>query len=120
MFPRLYNLSQQESLSLTEVHSPTDTSLNLSWRRPLQSRELCKRESLIAEVECGLVFFDGEDNIIWKFHSSDIYSVFLGCHLFYSLIVSENNHSPALLWKGFTPPKVEVFMWLLLKVKRAS
>jgi hypothetical protein len=69
---------------------------------------------LITEVECGIVFSDGEGSKIWKFHNSGIYSVFSGCHLFYSLTVSENNHSSTLLWKGFTPPKVDVFMWFLL------
>jgi hypothetical protein len=65
-------------------------------------------------VECGIVFSDGEGSKIWKFHNSGIYSVFSGCHLFYSLTVSENNHSSTLLWKGFTPPTVDVFMWFLL------
>jgi hypothetical protein len=64
MFLRFYNLSLQQSLSVAEVHNPTDNSINLSWRRPLQSRELCMRESLIAEVERGLVFSDGEDSKI--------------------------------------------------------
>jgi mannosylglycoprotein endo-beta-mannosidase len=30
MFPRLYNLSLQQSLSIAEVHNPTDNSINLS------------------------------------------------------------------------------------------
>ena len=64
MFPRLYDLSLQQSLRVAEVHNPTDNSINLSWRRPLQPRELCMCESLIAEVERGLVFSDGEDNKI--------------------------------------------------------
>jgi hypothetical protein len=79
MFPRLYNLSLQQSLSLTEVHSPTNTSLNLSWGKPLQSREFCIRESLLTEVERGPVFFDGKGSKIWKFHNSGIYSVFSRC-----------------------------------------
>jgi hypothetical protein len=35
MFPRLYNLSLQQSSSIAEGHNPTDNSINLSWRRPL-------------------------------------------------------------------------------------
>jgi hypothetical protein len=54
-------------------------------------------ESLIAEVERGLAFSDGEDNKIWKPHSSNVYIVSSGCHLFYGFNVSENLHSPALL-----------------------
>jgi hypothetical protein len=46
------------------------------------------RESLIAEVERGLVFFDGEDNKIWKSHSSNVYTVSSGCHLLDGFIVS--------------------------------
>jgi hypothetical protein len=114
MFPRLYNLSLQQSLSIAEVHNQSDNSINLSWRRPLRSRELCMRESLIAEVERGLVFSDGEDRKIWKSHSSNVYTVSSGCHLLDGLIVSSNLHSPALLWKGFAPPKIDVFIWLLL------
>jgi hypothetical protein len=72
------------------------------------------RESLIAEVERGLVFSDGEDNKIWKSQSSNVYTVSSGCHLLDGLIVSTNLHSPALLWKGFAPPKIDVFIWLLL------
>jgi hypothetical protein len=30
MFPRLYNLSLQQSLSIGKVHNPTDNSINLS------------------------------------------------------------------------------------------
>ena len=82
MFPRLYNLSLQQSLSIVEVYNPTYNSINLSWRRPLRFRELCMCESLIAEVEHGLVFSDGEDNKIWKHHSSNNYTVSSGCHLF--------------------------------------
>ena len=100
MFPRLYNLSLQQSLSVAEVHNPTDNSINLSWRRPLRSRELCMCESLIAEVERGLVFSDGEDNKIWKHHSSNNYTVSFGCHLFDSFNVSGHLHSPALLWNS--------------------
>jgi hypothetical protein len=114
MFPRLYNLSLQQSLSIAEVHNPTDKSINLSWRRPLRSRELCMRESLIAEVERGLIFSDGEDSKIWKSHSSNVYTVFSGCHLFYGFNVSTNLHSPALHWKGFAPLKIDLFIWLLL------
>jgi hypothetical protein len=114
MFPRLYNLSLQQYLSIAEVHNPSDNSINLSWRRPLRSHELCMRESLIAEVERGLVFSDGEDSKIWKSHSSNVYTVSSGCHLLDGLIVSTNLHSPALLWKGFAPPKIDVFIWLLL------
>jgi len=112
MFPRLYNLSLQQSSSIAKVHNPTDNSINLSWRRPLRSRELCMWESLIAEVERGLVFSDGEDKI-WKSHSSNVYSVSLGCHLLDGFIVSTNLHSPDLLWKGFAPLKIDVFIWLL-------
>ena len=72
------------------------------------------RESLIAEVERGLVFYDGEDNNIRKSHSSNVYIVFSGCDIFYGFNVSANLHSPALLWKGFTSPKIDVFIWLLL------
>jgi hypothetical protein len=72
------------------------------------------RESLIAEVERGLVFSDGEDNKIWKSHSSNVYTVSSGCHLFDGFNVSANLHSPALIWKGFALPKIDVFIWLLL------
>ena len=82
LFSRLYNLSLQQSISLVYVYSPTDTSLNLSQRRSLRPWELCMRESLIAEVKRGLIFFNGEDIKIWKFHSSDVYSVYLDCHFF--------------------------------------
>ena len=72
------------------------------------------RESLITEVERSLVFFEGEDNKIWKFYNSDIYSVHSSCHLLDSLYASDDPSSPVLLWKGFAPPKIDVFMWLLL------
>jgi len=72
------------------------------------------RESLIAEVERGLIFSDGEDSKIWKSHSSNVYTVFSGCHLFYGFNVSTNLHSPALHWKGFAPLKIDLFIWLLL------
>ncbi|XP_061983093.1 uncharacterized protein LOC133702794 [Populus nigra] len=82
--------------------------------RPLRSREFCMRESLLAEVERGLVFSDGEDNKIWKSDSSNIYSVSSGCHLLDGFNVSTNLYSLDLLWKGFTPLKIDVFIWLLL------
>jgi hypothetical protein len=72
------------------------------------------RESLIAEVQRGLIFSDGADRKVWKFHSSGMYSAQSGCALFDSLSVTENNHSPVLLWNGYAPPKVDVFIWLLL------
>jgi hypothetical protein len=61
LFPRLYNLSLQQKSSLADICDLTDTSFNLSWRRPLQPRENCMRESLIAEVQRGLIFSDGAD-----------------------------------------------------------
>jgi hypothetical protein len=57
------------------VYSPIDNSVSLTWRRNLRSRELCMREILIVEVECGLVFSGGEDSKAWKFDSSNTYSV---------------------------------------------
>jgi hypothetical protein len=65
-------------------------------------------------VECGLVFFKGEDNKIWKFHGFDVYSVYSGCHLLNSLSPSKDPSFPILFWNGFALPKVDVFMWLLL------
>jgi len=114
LFPRLYNLSLQQKSSLADICDLTDTSFNLSWRRPLRPRENCMRESLIAEVQRGLIFSDGADRKVWKFHSSGMYSAQSGCALFDSLSVTENNHSPVLLWNGYAPPKVDVFIWLLL------
>jgi hypothetical protein len=114
LFPRLYNLSLQQKSSLADICDLTDKSFNLSWRRPLRPRENCMRESLIAEVQRGLIFSDGADRKVWKFHSSGMYSAQSGCALFDSLSVTENNHSPVLLWNGYAPPKVDVFIWLLL------
>jgi hypothetical protein len=48
LFPRLYNLSLQQLISLADVYGLTDTSLNISWRRSPRPYELCMRESLIA------------------------------------------------------------------------
>jgi len=61
---------------------------------------------LIAEVQRGLIFSDGADRKLWKFHSSGMYSTKSGCVLFYSLSATENNHSPVLLWNSYAPPKV--------------
>jgi len=114
LFPRLYNLSLQQNTSLADIYNLTDTSFNLSWRRPLRPRENCMRESLIAEVQRGLIFSDGADCKLWKFHSSGMYSAQSGCLLFDSLSATENNHSLVLLWNGYAPPKVDVFIWLIL------
>jgi hypothetical protein len=76
LFPRLYNLSLQQSINLADVYNPTNISLNLSWRWSFQPHEICTRESLTAEMKHGLVFFDGEDIKIWKFYSSSVYSVY--------------------------------------------
>ena len=70
--------------------------------------------ALIAEVQRGLIFSDGADRKLWKFHSSGMYSAQLGCLLFDSLSATENNHSPVLLWNGYAPPKMDVFIWLIL------
>lgn len=110
LFLRLYNLSLQQSISLADVYSLTDSLSNLFSRRSIRSCELCMRESLITEVEHSLVFFKGEDIKIWIFYSSDVCSVHSGCHLLDSLSASENPSSTVLLWKGFAPPKVGVFM----------
>jgi hypothetical protein len=64
LFPRLYNLSLQQLISLVDVYSLTNSLFNLSWRRSCWPRELCMWESLIAEVERSLVFSEGEDNKI--------------------------------------------------------
>jgi hypothetical protein len=74
------------------------------------------RESLIPEVERGLVFSDGEDRKIWKSHSANVYTVSSGCHLLDGLIVSTNLHSAALLWKGFAqyknvPKRISTFLY---------
>ena len=74
----------------------------------------CIRESLIAEVHRGLIFSDGADRKLWKFHSSGMYSTQSGCLFFDSLLATENNHSLVLLWNGYAPPEVDVFIWLLL------
>jgi len=65
-------------------------------------------------VQRGLIFSDGPDCKLWKFHSSGMYSAPSGCLFFDSLSATENNQSPVLLWNGYTPPKVDVFIWLLL------
>jgi hypothetical protein len=43
-----------------------------------------------------------------------MYTVHSGCLFFDSLSAIENNPSPVLLWNGYAPPKVDVFLWLLL------
>jgi hypothetical protein len=73
LFPRLFNLSQQQLVGHANVYSPIDNSVSLTWS--LRSRELCMREILIVEVERGLVFSGGEDSKAWKFDSSNPYSV---------------------------------------------
>ncbi|XP_073263045.1 uncharacterized protein [Populus alba] len=114
LFPRLYNLSLQQNTSLADIYNLTYASLNLSWRRTLRPREICQRESLIAEVQRGLLFSDGADCKLWKFHSSGMYSAQSGRLFFDSLSATENNHSLTLLWNGYAPLKVDVFIWLLL------
>ena len=41
LFPKLYNLSLQQSISLADVYGLTDISLNISWRRSPRPYELC-------------------------------------------------------------------------------
>ncbi|XP_073265324.1 uncharacterized protein [Populus alba] len=81
LFPRLYNLSLQQNTSLADIYNLTDASLNLSWRRTFRPREICQRESLIAEVQRGLLFSDGADCKLWKFHSSGMYSAQSGAQV---------------------------------------
>lgn len=65
-------------------------------------------------LQHGLVFSDGEDRKIQKFHNSGMYSIHSRCLFFNSLSAKENHPSPILLWKGHAPPEVDVCIWFLL------
>jgi hypothetical protein len=42
------------------------------------------------------------------------FTKFTQAAFFYSISATEHHSSPILLWKGYAPPKMDVFIWLLL------
>ena len=78
------------------------------------NRESDLRESLIAEVERHFILHGGEDIKLWKHNTSVAYSTKSGTDFFYCILYPGEHSFPNILSNCQAPPKIDVFIWLLL------
>jgi hypothetical protein len=72
-------------------------------------------ESLLAEVESNLSISDSIDRRMWQLVKDGIFTVKSACALIDDIQYPGSENFDTLLWQGIFPPKIEIFMWLLLQ-----
>ncbi|KAI9161242.1 hypothetical protein LWI28_015677 [Acer negundo] len=116
VFPRIFALSTKKDCKVFEFG--IWQGANWEWKIPLR-RSLFGLEE--EQWKCFLTTLDSvkirnriEDTIAWSFNPKGVFSVssFRKC-----LESSPTNYqcNTKLIWNGFCPPKVDVFVWNLLK-----
>ncbi|KAK3220828.1 hypothetical protein Dsin_014798 [Dipteronia sinensis] len=116
-FPRIYVLATNKDGMVSEYGRWVGSSW--SWvvklRRTLFGWELQQWNCFMLVVNCIIIRNGISDDLAWNLSSNRCFSVksFRRC-LEDSRGLNISEVSP-LLWRGLIPPKVEVFIWQLLK-----
>jgi hypothetical protein len=111
-FWEIYSIINEQNKSIRELWDGVD--LKCSFRRCVDLRLFNQWEEILA-IASTINFSEEEDEPIWEFHSSGLYS----SHSMYKVINFRGFISVfvPVVWKLIIPPRVQFFLWLISKNK---
>jgi hypothetical protein len=108
----LYNIINEQNMSVTELWD--DSNLKCTFRRCVDLKLFHLWEEVVS-IASSINFMDEEDEPIWQFYSSGLYS----SHFLY-IVINFRGVSPVFIpavSKLNFPPRVQFFLWLVSKDK---
>ncbi|QHO20170.1 Putative ribonuclease H protein [Arachis hypogaea] len=117
--PRLYSISSQQGLVIGECGfwDGLDWIWNFQWRRALFQWELELVNQLHERLRPVRLSSGREDNVVWKFENKGIFSTSSVIQAIQAETLSAEITSYSFtssIWKGFVPPRIELFGWFVL------
>ncbi|OMP01365.1 hypothetical protein COLO4_11923 [Corchorus olitorius] len=119
-FPRIFALACNKLGKVKDYGSMQDGrwTWHIQLRRSLFGWEVQQWENLMSLLKECVINPDFRDMLVWKHSTSGMFSA----KSFYKAAAMRNLEVDGmwkLVWTGFSPSKVEVFMWQLIKGKVA-
>ena len=118
-FPRLYLLSSSESTLVADMGRWSNGIWlwSLQWRRPLFHFEQEQLSLLSSLLESKPMFCHKMDKKIWTLNSDGLFSVKSCSKMMDQLLYGGAKPFQSSVWIKLTPPKVQLFLWLLVQDK---
>ena len=114
VFPRLFTLSLQKSLRVSQMGSwhESSWSWHLIWRRNLYDWEIDQVDRLKSSIQLIMPDRDTEDCVIWKPSGSMLYPTkYIGAKMIQDRQPILSNATIKLVWHKFIPPRAQLTVW---------
>lgn len=119
-FPRLYLISTQKEMVISGVKDARgDGGWNILFQRRLRHWEVLQFDELLLRLQSVTLDQSKRDVLRWRWCSDNCFSV-RSVYNKWEELGSTNNGVMGSIWKGISPPKVEIFSWLALQDRIAS
>ncbi|QHO17517.1 Putative ribonuclease H protein [Arachis hypogaea] len=118
-YPRLYSISSQQGLLIGDCGfwDGLDWIWNFQWRRELFQWELELVNQLHERLRPVRLSSGREDSVVWKFDNKGVFSTRSVIQAIQAETLSAEITSYSFtssVWKGFVPPRIELFGWFVL------
>ncbi|KAK9003028.1 hypothetical protein V6N11_060599 [Hibiscus sabdariffa] len=116
LFPRIFALSHNKKGKIAEFGSKFETSWiwDIPLRRRLFDWEVFQWEALLGLLQNFKSEGFRHDSLVWAGSSDGCFSV-NSCGKFLFSFVPPDSFWTRIVWLGLAPPKVEFFLWQVLK-----
>ncbi|XP_038704713.1 uncharacterized protein LOC120000656 [Tripterygium wilfordii] len=120
IFERLFRISLQKACKIEEMGYWSNNRWQWSflWRRPLYRWEETKTDELLQLLSTCVLCPNKKDRVIWLYTPNGDFTV---KSLYGKLVEPLGQNPPQLgqlsynaVWKSLAPPRVEIFVWILL------
>ncbi|KAE8705946.1 Autophagy-related protein 18b [Hibiscus syriacus] len=118
MFSRIFALSVNKEGVVADFGcmSNEEWVWDLQLRRNLMDSEFDQWMEMMVLLDNFKPLLKGEDRLAWKGSGDGVYSV-QSCSRLVSSLSESDNSWLEIVWKGFVPPKVEIFIWQIIHQK---
>ncbi|XP_057723472.1 uncharacterized protein LOC130939379 [Arachis stenosperma] len=119
MFPRLFSVSNLTGSVIGECGfwDGLEWIWSFQWRRELFQWELDLLHQLHEVLQSVRITTEREDRVVWKYDKTGIFTTNSFVQVMQEAALPEEITSysfTSALWRGFAPPRVELFSWFVL------
>ncbi|XP_015960972.1 uncharacterized protein LOC107484934 [Arachis duranensis] len=119
LFPRLFSVSNLigSVIGDYEFWDGLEWIWSFQWRRQLFQWELELLNQLHERLRLVKLVTEREDRVVWKFDRTGIFSTKSFVQVMQDAVLPEEVTSysfTSAIWRGFVPPRVELFSWFVL------
>nr|XP_025674245.1 uncharacterized protein LOC112774318 [Arachis hypogaea] len=119
MFPRLFSVSTLKGSVIGDCGfwDGVEWIWSFQWRRQLFQWELELLNQLHQILLTVKLTTEREDRVIWKFDRTGVFSTKSFVQVMQEAVLPEEITSysfTSVVWRGFVPPRVELFTWFVL------